>query len=159
MSESTGNLTSDESGVDTTISKMAPRGMISVRGNLKSTKLIAAIDQAAGVSIPESGRTCLTGDMGCVWMSPDELLVLVNHKDVAKKLAIIQDNLSGAHSLVVDVSDARIVFEIKGNSIRDVLARLTPADISHRAFGPGQVRRTRIAQVAGSFWLLDYKKI
>ena len=67
----------------------------------------------------------------------------------------IQSGLEGAHALVADVSDARSVFTVAGMGAREVLAKLTPADVSPDAFGAGMVRRSRLAQVPAAFWLQD----
>ena len=57
------------------------------------------------------------------------------------------------HALVTDVSDARAMFELRGGGLRDVLAKLTPADMSAAALPPGELRRSRLAQVPAAFWL------
>ena len=39
--------------------------------------------------------------------------------------------------------------------VREVLARLTPADRHPDSFKAGQVRRTRLSQVAGAIWMTE----
>ena len=39
------------------------------------------------------------------------------------------------------------------------MAKLVPVDMSTQAFVPGQFRRTRMAQVAAAFWMLDEETI
>ena len=63
--------------------------------------------------------------------------------------------LGNAHALAVDVSDARACLRISGPSAREVMAKLTPVDLSPDAFKPGMIRRTRMAQVAAAFWVVD----
>jgi sarcosine oxidase subunit gamma len=86
-------------------------------------------------------------------MSPDELLVLLPYTEVAATLEALEDRLSGHHHLALDISDARAVFRISGAGAREVLAKLSPVDLSAQRFGPGEIRRTRAAQVAVAFWL------
>ena len=88
-------------------------------------------------------------------MSPDELLIIIEYKDVSKVISSLNNILSGSHSLVVDVSDARAVFALTGNAIRDVLSKGTPADLSKDVLPIGEVRRSRIAQLAVAFWFTD----
>ena len=38
---------------------------------------------------------------------------------------------------------------------REVLGKLAPVELSSEAFQPGQIRRSRLAQVAGAFWMDD----
>lgn len=35
------------------------------------------------------------------------------------------------------------------------MGKLAPVDLSAEAFQPGQIRRSRLAQVAGAFWMDD----
>jgi sarcosine oxidase, subunit gamma len=126
------------------------RGMITVRGDLGSKGLATAVTKVTGTAMPEVRRVVMKGDRGAAWMSPDELLVLVPYEEAASAAARLTDALAGEHALVADVSDARAVFMIRGAKADQVLRKLTPADMD--ALAPGEIRRTRIAQVAGAFW-------
>mgnify|MGYP000217416539 CR=1 FL=1 len=136
-----------------TVEERGLAGMITLRGDLGSAKLQAAVTSATGASMPVSGKVELGEDGGLAWMSPDELLVLVHYGDVETKLAEIKAGLADEHALAVNVSDARAVFRVSGDGAREVLAKLCPVDLSAEAFVPGQFRRTRMAQVAAAFWL------
>ena len=72
---------------------------------------------------------------------------------MAATLSAIGVALSGTHHLAVDVSDARAVFRIAGPQVREVLAKLCPVDLSPAVFQPGDLRRTRAAQVAAALWI------
>ncbi len=128
-------------------------GMITLRGDLTSAKLQAAVTSATGATMPEPGKVALSDEGGLCWMSPDELLVLVHYAEVEAKLGEINAGLAGEHALAVNVSDARAVFQVSGDGAREVLGKLCPVDLSAQAFVPGQFRRTRMAQVAAAFWL------
>lgn len=129
------------------------RGMVTLRGDLGSAKLKKAVKDVAGVAVPDTRRGAFAGDRGALWMSPDELLILVPHAEADDAAAALGKALEGTHHLAVNVSDARAVFRISGEGWREVLAKLTPADLHPDAFGPGEVRRTRLAQVAAAFWI------
>ncbi len=135
-----------------TVREAGLRGMITLRSDLDAAKLKSAVKKLAGVAMPEPGRIALAKDRGLAWMSPDELLVLGPYDSVAEDAAALQKALKGSHHLVANVSDARAVFRLEGAAWREVLAKLTPADVSPSALGPGQIRRSRLAQVAGAFW-------
>ena len=68
-------------------------------------------------------------------------------------LAALVTALKGHHALVADMSDARRLFHLTGPdaALRDTLARLCPVDM--RAFQLGEIRRTRLAQIAAAFWM------
>ncbi|MBI1218740.1 MAG: sarcosine oxidase subunit gamma [Rhodobacteraceae bacterium] len=136
-----------------TVEEIGPVGMITLRGAQDSAALQAAVKAAVGVGLPAARRIELDADRGAGWMSPDELLLLLPYAAVSETLAALTQALSGEHALAVDVSDARAVFRIRGPQAREVLMKLCPVDLSPAAFAPGELRRTRAAQVAAAFWI------
>ena len=130
-------------------------GMITLRGDLKSNVLAKALKLELGMIIPEQRQITSTSKGSIAWMSPDELLIIIDYKNVSKTISNLNSSLSGTHNLVVDVSDARSVFSLNGGAIRDVLSKGSPADLSVDALPIGEVRRTRIAQLAVAFWFTD----
>ncbi|MEO3414966.1 sarcosine oxidase subunit gamma family protein [Roseovarius sp. CAU 1744] len=129
------------------------RGMITIRGDLASAGIKKAATAATGLDLPGQREVKLSGENALAWMSPDELLALVPYADVDKKIAAIDKALKGKHYLAVNVSDARAVFRVSGTGAREVIAKLSPVDMSAEAFGVGRIRRTRMAQVPAAFWI------
>ncbi len=129
------------------------RGMITLRGDLNSVTLKRAVEKLAGIEVPPIGEILLQGRYGVAWMSPDELLILTPFDGAHMHTAALSDALEGAHHLAVNVSDARAVFTLTGTGAREVLAKLTPVDMSPNVFCSGQIRRTRLAQVPAAFWI------
>jgi len=135
-----------------TIREIGPIGMITLRGKgLKS--LDKAIKAAVGTKVPAQRRIEIKGDHACGWMSPDEYLLVMPYAEVADALAALGKALAGEHHLAVDVSDARAVFRVEGDGAADVLRKLSPVDLA--AMEPGELRRSRVAQVAAAFWAQD----
>lgn len=131
------------------------RGMITLRGDLAGAKLRKVVKAVTGQVVPEAGRVAGDAAGGVAWMSPDELLIMVAQDQVEQALAQLDAGLAGSHYLAVDVSDARAVFTLHGPQAREVLARLCPVDLHKSAFGLGDFRRTRMAQIAAAFWMHD----
>jgi len=126
------------------------RGMITLRGDLASTHMAKALHDATGAAMPAQRRVT-TGARGAIaWMSPDELLVMVEHAQVAEIIAALETALEGEFASVADVSDARAVFTLSGAQSCDVLAKICPVDFT--SFEIGEIRRTRAAQVAAAVW-------
>jgi sarcosine oxidase subunit gamma len=142
-----------------TLRDIGPKGMITLRADLSDHGVRSACAGLAGVAFPETGRASVQGDRGLAWMSPDEVLVLLPFGDVPQALSQISGSLSDHHHLAVDVSDARAMFEMSGPGVRDILAKLTPADLGPKAAPPGTFRRTRFGQVAGAFWVAAEDRI
>lgn len=125
-------------------------GMITLRGDLSAPELAAAVQAVTGCAVPGQRRMTKGSDGSVVWMSPDELLVIVDHARAEGVAAQLNAALMGGFFTAAAVSDARAVFTLTGPLARDVLAKVCPVDFS--AFAVGEVRRTRLAQVAAALW-------
>jgi sarcosine oxidase subunit gamma len=141
-----------------TVKEAGLQGMITVRGDLSSDVLAKAVKAATGVAMPAAGKINSGAKGSAAWMSPDELLLLVDYAVTSATIAKLEKALSGTHSLVVNVSDARAIFTLDGKSIRDVLAKGAPANLSANAFVVGDMRRSRLGQLPVAFWLSSEDK-
>ncbi|HKK98207.1 MAG TPA: sarcosine oxidase subunit gamma family protein [Marivita sp.] len=137
------------------VTELAGQGMITLRGDLSDAAIVDGVKDVFGVTLPGTRETAFDGANGALWMSPDEALLLCTYEDAQSKADDLAAKLSKAHALVVNVSDARAVFQLKGSMLREVIAKLAPVDMAPDAFTPGMVRRTRMAQVAAAFWMDD----
>ncbi|WP_323772067.1 sarcosine oxidase subunit gamma [Antarctobacter sp.] len=137
------------------VREIGPQGMITLRGDLSSPEVIAAVTDLTGQPMPDLRGANTTGDTGLLWMSPDELLILVPYRQATSAVDRLNTALAGQHCLVVNVSDMRALFQLRGTQIRDVLAKLAPVDFAAEALPAGELRRTRFAQVAAGVWLVD----
>lgn len=132
-----------------TIREIGPLGMITLRA--KGVKALdKAIKAVSGTKVPAQRRIEIKGDRACAWMSPDEYLLVLPYAEVSTALSAIAKSLAGEHHLAVDVSDARAVFRIEGDKAANVLRKLAPVDFG--TLEPGEIRRSRVAQVAAAFW-------
>ena len=125
-------------------------GMITLRGEFASGELAAALMAETGCAVPERRRVT-TGARGKVaWMSPDALLVIVEYSRAGAVAQGLNTALKAGFFTAANVSDARAMIRISGGQARDVLAKVCPVDFSD--FSVGEVRRTRLAQVAAALW-------
>lgn len=130
-------------------------GMITLRGDLASPVMAKVIKSITGSKMPAQ-RGITSANKGAVaWMSPDELLIMVDYATVDGAVAKITSALAGEHHLAVNVSDARAVFDLSGKHLRDVLAKGSPTNLNADALPIGEVRRTRLGQLAVAFWFTD----
>ena len=130
-----------------------PLGMVALRGDLADEGLKAAVTGLTGTAFPDRLRIEGTSARGAAWMSPDELLIFVPRDEAGAAVARLSEALAGTHHLVADVSDLRVALRLDGPEAREVLAKLSPADLHPDAFGPGAFRRSHLGQVAAAFWL------
>jgi len=140
-------------GQGITICDSGMRGMISLRGDLASPEMKMACKAATGLAMPGRGEIVQKSDKALAWMSPDELLLMLPYSQVKATRGTLAKHLKKSHFLEVDISDARCVFAIEGPGWREVLAKLSPADI--RAMSAGKFIRSRVSQVAAAFWMYE----
>ena len=132
------------------VREIGPVGMVTLRAKPDVAGLAEAVKAATGCDLPGQRKIVRNGGRAVGWMGPDEWLLVVPHGEAEAAVAAIAAALKGQHHLAVNVSDARAVFRIEGAKADQVLCKLAPADIDR--LEPGELRRTRIAQVAGAFW-------
>lgn len=152
MSEATSALNGARFDGAVRVEELGLRGMILLRGDFGDAGFREAAAEAAGVDFPDVRRISQAGERGLAWMSPDELLLLAPYGEAGALRRSVEERLAGVHHLALDVSDARAMFRLTGDGARDVLAKGAPIDLSRQAFGPGDLRRTRLGQVAAAIW-------
>jgi sarcosine oxidase subunit gamma len=138
-----------------TVAGPAAQGMVTLRADLAAPEVAAAL-AAAGFPLPGRRAIVPAGEgRAAAWMSPDELLLLCPAGEGAALAAALSAALAGVHHLAADVTDARVRFDLCGPVAlqRETLAKLTPTDLAPGRFEPGELRRTRLAQVPAAFWL------
>ncbi|MEM8752527.1 MAG: sarcosine oxidase subunit gamma family protein [Pseudomonadota bacterium] len=140
-------------GPDVAIAEQGAVGMVSLRGDLADAGFGKALKTATGCAVPAMRRVETAKDASLVWMSPDELMLVCGYGEAPALAAKIGEALAGTHHMAAVASDARAVFRIEGEGARELLAKGAPVDLSPADFGPGDVRRTRLGQVAAAFWL------
>lgn len=132
------------------VQETGPIGMISLRAAPGTKGLAKAIKAAVGTSVPAQRRIASAGEKSAAWMSPDEFLLLMPYHETDAAMAAIAKAMGAEHHLAAVVSDARAVFDITGPRAAQVLQKLMPVDFA--ALAPGEVRRSRAAQVAAAVW-------
>lgn len=137
------------------IEALGPTGQITLRGDFASESLRAVVGDWLGLDLPAPRSAAWTAERAALWMSPDELLLVLPYAQATASTARLTESLAGEHALVANVSDARAQFRLTGDPLREALAKLTPADVSEAALPVGGVRRTRLAQVAAGIWIRD----
>ncbi|PIE06704.1 MAG: sarcosine oxidase subunit gamma [Rhodobacterales bacterium] len=130
-------------------------GMVTIRGDLADSAFTRAVSEVTGCALPKRRGIAAEGGCRLAWMAPDELMLFCKAEDAPAQARALTEAFGGQHALAVDVTDARAVVRVEGGAVREVIAKLTPADVSPEAFGPGQMRRTRLGQVPAAFSMPD----
>ena len=139
-------------GLAVSLEERGLQGMVTIRADLADTDLRAAIEAATGLAIPETRRASFGDEIAALWMAPDEVMFLCAYGAAGAVVADLSSRFAGRFATAIDVSDARAVFRLTGAGVREVIAKGAPVDLSGGAFGPGDVRRSHLGQVAVAFW-------
>jgi sarcosine oxidase, subunit gamma len=136
--------------------EIAGRGMVDLRGLTTDRKFMTAVKSVLGFDLPKQPRTSTTwGDMKCLWLSPDQWLVLCNGEKAQALADQLSKALEGVHSLVVNVSDMRAIIRVEGEHARTTLMKGTSVDLTHGDYPPGTVRRMRFAEIAALLHVVE----
>lgn len=151
------NLVSALKGASATgfakVEEVGLSGMITLRGDLASAKMASAVKAATGAEMPEIRKINFAEKGSVAWMSPDELLILVQYDATEEAMRALAAELEGEHHLAVVVSDARAHFRVSEGNGREVLGKVMPVDFAPDAFAAGDFRRSRLSQVAAAVWM------
>lgn len=137
------------------VAESGPHGMLTLRGDLSDAAIAAAVQGATGLPVPAPRRISQEGARRVIWFSPDEALIVLDRADLRAVQDDLTTRLGTAHALVADMSDARAMFRLSGpqDHLGEVIARLCPVDMTR--FEVGEVRRTRLAQIAAALWMIE----
>ena len=153
MSDAVSALAGKATSGSTTVREAGLVGMVTIRADLGNAEAVKAIKSATGVAVPKQRQITTKNERSLGWMSPDELLLICPYADAEDLVAKLGTRLSDHHHMAVNVSDARAIFDIEGPHAREALAKVCPVDLAPGVFEPGELRRTRLAQVPAAFWM------
>jgi sarcosine oxidase subunit gamma len=122
-------------------------GKIILRGDPTEKGFTGAVRGALDIDLPLAANTSSQGArLSALWLGPDEWLLLCAAGRAAAVIEALRAALSGRHAAIVDIGDARCAAHLSGAAARGVLAQGCAVDLHPRAFAPGTVAQTRLAQ-------------
>jgi len=125
------------------------RGMIDLRGEATSVKFRQAARAALGVELPLKPRSSAAkGDITVLWLSVDQWLICCARDKTGELVDTLRKKLGAVHSLAVDVSDARAIIRLQGDTAREVMMKGSSIDFTLPDYTAGLVRRLIFAEIA-----------
>jgi len=138
---------------DVAISEEAVRCLIDVRAGAGER---GAFNAALGFDLPDSaGRTVSAGTTSALWIGPDEWLVVAPVDAEAALFARLDAAVADRYAAATLVSDAYVVFQLRGAEVAAVLSQATGIDLHSSKFGPGRCARTAFAKTAAVIHRVD----
>ncbi len=135
-----------DAGADIVMGERPHRCQINLRGNADDRQFADALHSVTGLRLPAEANSFTTeGTLACLWLGPDEWLILGpggGEHDIAARLRAA---LGDIHAAVTDVSEARTTIAIAGPRARELLVKGTSIDLHPRVFAPGRCVQTGFA--------------
>ncbi len=101
---------------------------------------------AAGLPV-ESNTFVRRGERITLWLGPDEWLVVAPGDGADLLVAEVDASLAPAHRSVLDLSANRVVLQLSGAAVEEVLATDCPIDLHPRVWTPGRCAQTLVMGV------------
>ena len=120
----------------------------------KRFMLVNAVNAAFGVALPDGPRRATVGSVAFAGTGPDQWLASAEGAEAAGFAAKLRGRV-GPFAAVSDQSDARLVLQLSGPRVRDVLAKGVPLDLHPDVFKPGDVATTLVAYMGVQVDRLD----
>jgi len=136
----------DVAGADIVMSERPHRCQINLRGNAEDRQFTEALHSVTALRLPgEANSSTSDGALACLWLGPDEWLILGPGGGEHEIAARLRAALGEVHAAVTDVSEARTTISVAGPRARELLTKGVSIDLHPRAFGPGRCAQTGFA--------------
>lgn len=113
-----------------------------------------AVFRAYGLDLPDGPRSASADGVSFAGIGVQQWLAMAEASAESDFVPQLRERLLGLAS-VADQSDGRVVLRLKGDRVRDVLAKGVPVDLHPRHFKTGDVASTLIAYIGVQVQQLD----
>jgi heterotetrameric sarcosine oxidase gamma subunit len=113
----------------------------------RADDLTAAMRAAYRLQLPLPGHAATADDLAALWLQPNAWMLVAPPVAEGAFARAVKAACGDAGS-VVDQTHGRVAFTLSGRNARRVLQNLCRLDLHPRAFGPGRVAATPMAEVA-----------
>lgn len=117
----------------------------------RAADLATILRDRAGLDLPQPGHAAVAAHAAALWIAPDTALLVGDAATLDALRAAIPASLAAA----VDQSFGYAVLRLSGPEAPRALAKGCRVDLDPRAFAPGRVARTVVAQVPTILHRLD----
>lgn len=130
--------------------------LANLRGNPADADFLEKVRDALGFELPLAANTFTrSASRRCLWLGPDEWLVVCDQGEMADTVALLRDRFAGRYASVIDLGAAYAVLELRGAKAPEVLAKACSLDLHPRAFRAGQCAQSNFARTQAIVMLED----
>lgn len=122
-------------------------GHVNLRGDSGDEAFQVGVENAVGARAPVTPNTVArAGERVIVWLGPDEWLVVCSPESMEGVADQLEEEMSGLHVAVNDISCGQTIIRLRGARVRDLLSKGCPLDFHPRVFGAGRCAQSHIAK-------------
>ena len=126
--------------------EMAHLGKLNMRADKSIGKNIKSI---TGCTFPPAANKFTTaGERHAVWLGPDEFMIICEAGKDEELASAIHASFESRHMAVTNITDALAAFHLKGDAVRQVLAKGCSLDLDYKSFPSGDVAQTLLSHAA-----------
>jgi sarcosine oxidase subunit gamma len=130
--------------------------LINLRGDAGDPRFRQATGGVLGFDLPlQPNRFLRRGQRSCLWLGPDERLVVDEADAGADPSDRFGIALAGLHASIMDLSAAYAALDLAGVKAPEVLAKGCPLDLHPREFRPGHCAQSNLARTQAIVALED----
>jgi heterotetrameric sarcosine oxidase gamma subunit len=133
------------------LTDVALASLVARRG--QTTAAASAAARSFGCTLPNRPQAESGPDIAFLWAGPAQWLAVAESATTE-----FESRLAGPFAgvaAVFDQSDSRVMLELEGPRVRDVLAKGVSIDLGPRAFTAGHVAATLVAHLHVQLWQVD----
>jgi sarcosine oxidase subunit gamma len=135
------------------VQELRPVSLASVlarRGDEAATR--AAVQESLGLTLPPTGGVAIHAELALLGLGPGQWLAASTPAAADDDFEARLERIFAGSAALFDQSGGRIVLELAGPRVRDVLAKGFAIDLHPAAFGPGQVASTLVSHLNVQLW-------
>jgi sarcosine oxidase subunit gamma len=122
-------------------------GHLNLRGDPHDARFVAAVRAVLGVAPPITANMVNEAQRNTVyWLGPDEWLVVTPRERRLPVESGLRSALRGLRFALTDISGGQTVVVLRGDPVRDLLAKGCPLDLHPRVFDTGQCAQSHLAK-------------
>ena len=122
-------------------------GHINVRGDAADARFVAAVSAVVGTAVPIAPNTVARGGDNIVyWLGPDEWLIVTPAEREDAISRELRAALAGLFVAVTEIGGGQTVITLRGDAVRELLAKGCPLDLHARAFGVDRCAQSHLAK-------------
>src|SRR4029079_10143920 len=122
-------------------------GHINLRGDAEDARFVASVAGVVGAAVPLAPSTVARGGDNVVyWLCPNEWLIVTpaEREDVIARE--LRTALVGLFAAVTEISGGQTVVTLRGDAVRELLAKGCPLDLHSRVFGVDRCAQSHLAK-------------